>query len=213
MWTIKQPSKIILGENCTHDYKFPNKCLIVTSKGAKSRGWLDHINQSNYIIYDQVESNPSMNTVEKILQEFENETFDSVIGLGGGSVLDVTKFLAYKMKKSKILIPTTFGSGSEVTRISVLKVDGKKKSFHDDALFADVSLASRAAGRAEGCRTPAARPLRARWRRPGAPAWSSLAAMARRSCGWRSRRAVPRLGSVHGSTYWPHVRGRERLHE
>ncbi len=140
MWTIKQPSKIIVGENCTHDYKFPNKCLIVTSKGAKSRGWLDHLNQPNYIIYDQVESNPSMNTVEKILREFENEALDSVIGLGGGSVLDVTKFSAYKMGKPKILIPTTFGSGSEVTRISVLKVDAKKKSFHDDALFADVAL-------------------------------------------------------------------------
>ena len=38
------------------------------------------------------------------------------------------------------MIPTTFGSGSEVTRISVLKVDGKKKSFHDDGLFADVAL-------------------------------------------------------------------------
>ena len=41
------------------------------------------------------------------------------------------------LKKSKILIPTNFGSGSEVTRISVLKVDGKKKSFHDDGLFAN----------------------------------------------------------------------------
>ena len=35
---------------------------------------------------------------------------------------------------------TTFGSGSEVTRISVLKVNGKKQSFHDDELFADVAI-------------------------------------------------------------------------
>ena len=38
------------------------------------------------------------------------------------------------------MIPTTFGSGSEVTRISVLKVNGKKKSFHDDKLIADIAL-------------------------------------------------------------------------
>ena len=38
------------------------------------------------------------------------------------------------------MIPTTFGSGSEVTRISVLKVDGKKQSFHDDGLFADTAI-------------------------------------------------------------------------
>jgi len=52
----------------------------------------------------------------------------------------VAKFVAFKMKKRKFLIPTTFGSGSEVTRISVLKVNGKKQSFHDDALFADVAI-------------------------------------------------------------------------
>ena len=38
------------------------------------------------------------------------------------------------------MIPTTFGSGSEVTRISVLKVNGKKQSFHDDNLIADVAI-------------------------------------------------------------------------
>jgi succinate semialdehyde reductase len=44
------------------------------------------------------------------------------------------------MNKKKVLIPTTFGSGSEVTRISVLKVNNKKQSFHDDRLFADVAI-------------------------------------------------------------------------
>jgi len=54
--------------------------------------------------------------------------------------MDVAKFVANKLKKFKILIPTTFGSGSEVTRISVLKVNGKKKSFHDDSQIANVAI-------------------------------------------------------------------------
>jgi len=54
--------------------------------------------------------------------------------------MDVAKFAANRMKKFKILIPTTFGSGSEVTRISVLKVNGKKKSFHDDKQLANVAI-------------------------------------------------------------------------
>jgi len=54
--------------------------------------------------------------------------------------MDVAKFCAFKMNKLKIMIPTTFGSGSEVTRISVLKVDDKKKSFHDDEIFADIAI-------------------------------------------------------------------------
>ena len=60
--------------------------------------------------------------------------------MGGGSSMDVAKYCAFKMNKLKIMIPTTFGSGSEVTRISVLKVDGKKRSFHDDKLFADIAI-------------------------------------------------------------------------
>ena len=54
--------------------------------------------------------------------------------------MDVAKYIGFKMKKNKILIPTTFGSGSEVTRISVLTVDGKKTSFHDDGMFADTAI-------------------------------------------------------------------------
>ena len=48
--------------------------------------------------------------------------------------------MGYKLKKRKILIPTTFGSGSEVTRISVLTVNGKKTSFHDEQMFADIAI-------------------------------------------------------------------------
>jgi succinate semialdehyde reductase len=87
-----------------------------------------------------VENNPSMDTVKKILKEFSNLNFSCIIGLGGGSCLDVAKYLGYELKKRKILIPTTFGSGSEVTRISVLKINGKKKSFHSDDLIADVAI-------------------------------------------------------------------------
>ena len=75
-----------------------------------------------------------------MISDFRDSNFSHVIGLGGGSSLDVAKFVALKLKKFKILIPTTFGSGSEVTRISVLKVNGKKQSFHDDGLLADVAI-------------------------------------------------------------------------
>jgi succinate semialdehyde reductase len=95
---------------------------------------------NDYYIFDKVEPNPGIETTEGIISEFRNSNFSSIIGLGGGSSMDVAKFAANKMKKFKILIPTTFGSGSEVTRISVLKVNGKKKSFHDDKQLADVAI-------------------------------------------------------------------------
>ena len=76
----------------------------------------------------------------KEISEFKNENFSTVIGLGGGSSLDVAKYVGYKLEKKKIMIPTTFGSGSEVTKISVLNVDGKKTSFHDTKIISDVAI-------------------------------------------------------------------------
>ena len=125
--------------NSSQNFDFPKNSLIITTSGAKSRGWIDYLKIKNFTLFDSVEPNPSMETIDNILSEFD-QNFSSIIGLGGGSSLDVAKFVANKLKKTKILIPTTFGSGSEVTRISVLKVNGKKTSFHDDNLLADTSI-------------------------------------------------------------------------
>ncbi|SVC53647.1 uncharacterized protein METZ01_LOCUS306501, partial [marine metagenome] len=140
MFKITQPPVIMFGRHSARDYSFPQNCLVITSRGAITRGWLEYLKLDNYHIFDKVESNPSIDTAESIISEFSNSNFSSVIGLGGGSSMDVAKFIANKMDKFKILIPTTFGSGSEVTRISVLKVDGKKKSFHDDSQIANVAI-------------------------------------------------------------------------
>ena len=139
MYTIRQPKEIIFGKNSCQNFDFPKNTLLITSGGAKSRGWLDYLKIEKFELFDKVEPNPSMETVDRILSEY-NQNFSSVIGLGGGSSLDVAKFVGNKLKKTKILIPTTFGSGSEVTRISVLKVDGKKTSFHSDDLLADIAI-------------------------------------------------------------------------
>ena len=140
MWTIKQPPKIIFGENSVQEFTFPEKCLIITSKGAKSRGWLDYSGLTNQLIFENIEPNPRIETTTEIISKFQNSNFTHIVGMGGGSSMDVAKYCAFKMNKLKIMIPTTFGSGSEVTRISVLKVNGKKQSFHDDKLFADIAI-------------------------------------------------------------------------
>ena len=140
MYTIKQPKTIIFGKNCASKYEFPKNSLVITSKGAKKRGWLDYLSLTDYYVFDEVESNPSIEITQKIFSEFKNFKFSCVIGLGGGSSLDVAKYCASLMEKQKIMIPTTFGSGSEVTRIAVLKVNGEKKSFHNDNLFSDIAI-------------------------------------------------------------------------
>ena len=140
MFTIKQPSKIIFGKNAAHEFQFPKKSLVITSSGSKSRNWFSYTGIDEKLVFDSVKPNPSMEIVEEIISLFQNSDFNYVIGIGGGSVLDVSKYVGFKLNKLKISVPTTFGSGSEITRISVLKINGKKKSFHNDGLISDVSI-------------------------------------------------------------------------
>ena len=74
MHTIKQPSEIIFGENSLKNYEFPEKCLLISSKGAKKRGWLELDSLKKFYIFDDVESNPSIQTTETIIKDFNNST-------------------------------------------------------------------------------------------------------------------------------------------
>ena len=140
MWTISQPKCIIFGKDSAKEFSYTKNNLIITSKGAKNRGWVDYLKIKDFQIYDEICPNPSIELTEKIIDGFSDTKIDYVIGLGGGSSMDVAKFVGKKLQKKKILIPTTFGSGSEVTKISVLNVKGKKTSFHDEGFLADIAL-------------------------------------------------------------------------
>ena len=55
-----QPSSIHFGTKAAHDYHYPSNSLIITSKGAISRGWIDYLKIKNFSIFDEVEPNPSI---------------------------------------------------------------------------------------------------------------------------------------------------------
>ena len=120
--------------------------LIVTSEGmVKREGFLklaDLIKKgkSPIAVFNEVEPEPSIETAERCLNVVKESNCDSVIGLGGGSVMDVAKKAVMDSNLPKIMIPTTAGTGSEVTHESVLKVKGKKKAFVDEKLTADVAI-------------------------------------------------------------------------
>lgn len=160
------PTQIIHGQevivrNADQFKKFGKKALIVTGKhSAKICGALADVETAlmqtriKYQVYDQVENNPSVANIDDAVTVVSSFNPDFIIGIGGGSPLDAAKTIAIlavndvdarqilktnlKNKPLPIIaIPTTAGSGSEVTPYAVLTVPEKqtKKSFSDLSIF------------------------------------------------------------------------------
>jgi alcohol dehydrogenase class IV len=111
-------------------------------------------------LFEDVEYEPDIATVEKAIKIVREKSYDIVIGFGGGSALDAAKVIACLAKNEgevrdylgvnkipkrglpSILVPTTAGTGAEVSPVSVLTDEkaGNKNVISDSKLFADVAL-------------------------------------------------------------------------
>lgn len=122
------------------EYLKANNPVLVTDKGIVQSGLLEKIlpQLSGIKIFDKIEANPKSDTINQIAGQMRKLAPDLVIGFGGGSPLDAGKALAllgtnkgniedYEGKEKYkndplpfLAIPTTCGTGSEVTWVSVI---------------------------------------------------------------------------------------------
>lgn len=130
--------------------------FIVTDPFMVKVGFADrlksHLERSGmaYSVFDEVEPDPSLETVVKGTLLFLKNKADMIIALGGGSAIDAAKAISFfackagdgKTKPMLVAIPTTSGTGSEVTAISVItdKVNGVKIPLSDELLIPDVAI-------------------------------------------------------------------------
>jgi len=141
MYTIRIPKIIKYEKDALSETEYPKNALVVTTAPPEVSGkWLARMGIKDYLLYDKVEPEPSIETVQKVISEYKSKNLSAIIGLGGGSSQDVTKYAATELKVPKILIPTTFGTGSEMTTYCVLKFDGKKKLLQDERFLADMAV-------------------------------------------------------------------------
>ncbi len=141
MHTVRIPKIINFGKDALSQTEYPRNALIVTTVPPElSDKWTSKMGIKDFMLYDKVTPEPSIEDVNAVISQFKDRDPSVLIGLGGGSSMDVVKYAAPEMKKEKILIPTTFGTGAEMTTYCVLKFDGKKKLLREDRFLADMAV-------------------------------------------------------------------------
>ncbi len=144
-----------------------NKPLLVTDPGVvrteafqNVKGRLTAIWKDKLTEFTDVQANPSEKDVEAAWTAYAESDCDGVVGLGGGSALDVAKAMRLKVAYPDLeltemplsdlsermapfcAIPTTAGTGSEVGRSSVITISSlnRKEIFGADPLLADIAI-------------------------------------------------------------------------
>ena len=141
MHTVRVPKIINFGKDALSQTEYPRNALIVTTVPPElSDKWTSKMGIKDFMLYDKVTPEPSIEDVNAVISQFKDKDPSVLIGLGGGSSMDVVKYAAPEMKKEKILIPTTFGTGAEMTTYCVLKFEGKKKLLREDRFLADMAV-------------------------------------------------------------------------
>lgn len=156
----------VIKEN-TGKFRLGKKALIVTGKNsARLSGALTDVvfalSEENieYCLFDKVGSNPDLDTVSSGSEYGRNENVDFVIAIGGGSPMDAAKAISALITNDiepveligrvpenslmpMIAIPTTSGTGSELTPYSILTVPSMrtKKNFYSPTSFPRISFA------------------------------------------------------------------------
>lgn len=121
----------------------------------------DYLSDYTLNIFHEIEPEPSLELAEKIVEYARQSKTDLVIGIGGGSALDLAKLAAVIASHDgkvadylnltgtralthsglpKIMIPTTSGTGSEVTNISVVSLATSKDVIANDYLLPNIAL-------------------------------------------------------------------------
>lgn len=142
----------------------PLSPLIVTTKGTLIRGHIDELlampEWRNGMVFSEVTPNPSVRDLAPILEKCQRQDVDCVLAVGGGSVIDTAKVvhraiaektfdiqqLAAKAHATtdkdvaSIMVPTTSGTGAEVTPFATVWDNGNNKKLSIDVPFPDLAI-------------------------------------------------------------------------
>jgi len=170
MSVFYMPVKYFLGNNIILNkfqdvIKQYNRVLIITGKSSKLNNSLNHVvdilksNNCEYAIFDEIIPNPPTTLLQKIKDKSYDFKTDCIIGIGGGSHIDTAKAVSLMIANDIspqdifspdncqraipiVAIPTTSGTGTEVTQYSVINnvEKGIKAGFGNELIFPKYSF-------------------------------------------------------------------------
>lgn len=168
------PVKIVAGESALEHVPFElaalgsKKPLVITDKGVRGAGLVEVVLEAMHAgsgdrppVFDEVPPDSSTAVVTKIAQTYRVNGCDSILALGGGSVIDSAKAAnvlvseggddlhAYsgtgvvkRRLRPLFVLPTTSGTGSEATNVAVIRdaATGSKLPFVSNYLMPDAAV-------------------------------------------------------------------------
>jgi alcohol dehydrogenase class IV len=169
---FKSIGKIVIGINAISTLPAEIKQLggkrifVLTDEGIVKSGTWDKVLRviegscESISVFGKVPPEPPLETIQECVDRAREANCDLIIGLGGGSAMDVAKVVSVMLTNErtldqiiginlvekrglpKILIPTTAGTGSEVTPIVILtdNRDNLKKGIVSDFLFPETAI-------------------------------------------------------------------------
>lgn len=250
-WTYQQRVKVIFGEAAEKIIGTEIDCvggqrgLLITSPSFVKRGVAQQLQQASEgritEIFSGIRPNPDVEQVDRAAAMARLANVDFIVALGGGSVLDAAKVVSVLalnadtasdyLSKAKpiprehlplIAIPTTSGTGSEVTSVAVLSdhAAGIKAPLSSEAFYPSVGIVDPALTASVGPHTTAStgfdalcHAIEAYWNRHHQPACDALAVHAVRlvlrniekavACGsdTDARRAMAEASTVAGMAF------------
>lgn len=167
---FKSPTAFILGNGAIKDLAKHlrklnvERCLVITDEVIKNLGILDKVTgpavEEGIVFFDYCgcQPEPPVSNPYEALDVYRKNDCQGILGLGGGSAMDVAKATAMMVTNPGryedyvgvnkvpyrgaplILAPTIAGSGSEVGMFSIMMLDGQKAGVCDQNLCADIAL-------------------------------------------------------------------------
>lgn len=165
------PVRLFTGRNCLAAHsselqKLGRRCYLITgASSARKSGALDDAVsvltglETDFAVYDKITANPLLSSCAEAGRFANAFGAEYILGIGGGSALDAAKatavfaanpdlteegFYAKRWPHAPLpiaLVGTTAGTGSEVTKVSVVTDSKERKhSIHDDLLYAAVAF-------------------------------------------------------------------------